>query len=563
LLLYALVPLTTGLILAFGVAGMATGVLSSATSGCAALLVGLGIDFIIVSYGRYVEERHAGHPPSDALVKMTGHCGRAVVIGGVTSAATFYAFAVTKFTGLRQMGLLTGTGILLCMLAVLFLLPALLAWSEARHQRKASTPSLYLHGLGAWRLVGLAVRRPRATLAVGAVLTIASIALIPSLHFESSIRNMRPKGHRGFEVQDLVAEHFGSSFEYMMLVLEGDTPEDVIELAGRATAGARPMVEAGILRSVESIARLIPPPEQQRAVLTWLGAHRDDLFDPERVRQQFAAAMLASGLRAEPFTAGLDLLLRALDPGGAISLEDLTQIDGTDRLVERYLRRRGDGWVGIVYLHTPPRVWKRAPPPEAEALADALGPKVVLTGVNVVSRNLRTQVRVDAVVACVLGSLLVTLLLWLDFRTLSDTVLSLVPLGIGILWMLGSMVALGMDMNFMNIFVTTMIIGIGVDYGIHMLHRHRELRQASFEVWARGLGETAKAIAMAALSTIVGFGSLVLSHYPGLRSIGSVAILGAVLTSLMAISLLPAYLTLSRGDRNSRDEATKRLAKKD
>ena len=84
-------------------------------------------------------------------------------------------------------------------------------------------------------------------------------------------------------------------------------------------------------------------------------------------------------------------------------------------------------------------------------------------------------------------------------------------------------------MNFMNIFVTTMIIGIGVDYGVHMVHRYRELGGIRSARRARdGLGETGKAIVLAALSTTVGFGSLSLSHYPGLQSMGKVAILGAV-----------------------------------
>lgn len=546
LLLYAAIPLSTGLILAFGFAALTTGSLSSATSGFAALLVGLGIDFVIVSYGRYVEERHRGRSASESLRLMTGHCGRAVVVGGVTSAATFYAFSVTEFTGLRQMGILTATGILLCMVCVLLLLPAMLAWSEARHKRKDSAPSLFLHGFGADRVVRLAVARPRAVLTVGILVTVAAAAMIPKLHFESSIRNMRPKGHRGFLVQDLVAEHFGSNFEYMMLVLRGETAEEVIALADRATRGALPMVADGTLKNVESITRLIPPPERQQAVLDWASSHQDGLFEEDDLRRRFAEAMTGAGLRAAGFGAGLDLLARAVNPGSPIGLADLRGPEGADRLVERYLRQRDDGWIGVVYLHAPPRIWKRQPPPAAEALADELGPNVVLTGMNVLSRNVREQVWVDAVVACVLGTLLVMILLWIDFRRIGDTMLSLVPLAIGIVWMLGGMVAMGIDMNFMNIFVTTMIIGIGVDYGVHMLHRHRELRFESLDAMTMGLGETGKAIVMAAISTIVGFGSLVMSHYPGLRSIGSVAILGAVSTALVAITLLPAYLALRK-----------------
>ena len=99
-------------------------------------------------------------------------------------------------------------------------------------------------------------------------------------------------------------------------------------------------------------------------------------------------------------------------------------------------------------------------------------------------------------------------------------------------------------MNFMNIFVTTMIIGIGTDYGLHVVHRWHEVRDQEPERAARGLGETANAVLLSALTTIVGFGSLSLSHYPGLRSMGLVAVLGVVFTCVAAIALLPALLTL-------------------
>ena len=132
----------------------------------------------------------------------------------------------------------------------------------------------------------------------------------------------------------------------------------------------------------------------------------------------------------------------------------------------------------------------------------------------------------------------------LDTQATGDTLLALVPLTIGVVWMLGGMAVLDVAMNFMNIFVTTMIIGIGVDYGIHMVHRYRELAGSEPRAYTAGLGETGKAIVLAALSTVVGFGSLSLSHYPGLQSMGKVAILGAACTCLVAITVLPAYLSL-------------------
>jgi len=88
------------------------GHLSSATSAFAALLIGLGVDFVIVLYGRYVEERHGGASHEEAAEAFGRTTGVGVMLGAVTTAATFYAFLVTDFRGLKELGLITGTGIL-------------------------------------------------------------------------------------------------------------------------------------------------------------------------------------------------------------------------------------------------------------------------------------------------------------------------------------------------------------------------------------------------------------------------------------------------------------------
>jgi len=543
-LTYAFVPLFSGLVLTFGFTSIAFGVLNSATSGVAALLIGLGIDFVIVSYGRFIEERHRGVAFDLALEKMNGSSGRAVVIGAVTSAATFYAFALTEFTGLSQMGLLTGTGILFCMVAVLFLLPALLAWSHDRHERKQRDQRLYLHDLGSSWLVRASLRHPKVALGLGLLVTVASGWLAMGLRFEDSVKAMRPEGNPGSQVWEEVAGRFGSGFEQMSLIVTADDLDEALELANRASIEAVGLVEAGIINDSDGIDRVIPPPSQQTAALEWLTRERADGLDIERVRRTFESALVGAGLRATPFERGLDLFAEAVARQEPIGLADFRKSAQASRLLDRYLVKTDDGWRSAVYLYPPPKVWGRQAPPEAHAAADRLGPQVELTGANVISAFLRSRVLEDARLAALIGFVLVAILLWLDFRNVRDTLLALVPLSIGILWMLGGMAILDIAMNFMNIFVTTMIIGIGVDYGVHMLHRYRELAGSRRDQYTQGLGETGKAIVLAALSTTVGFGSLSLSHYPGLQSMGKVAILGAACTCIVAISILPAYLSL-------------------
>lgn len=547
---YPVVPLGGGLLLAFAFARLAFGTLNSATGGVAALLIGMGIDFVIVSYGRYVEERRAGRSVEESLGGMAGTAGLAVVFGAVTTAATFYAFCVTDFAGLKQMGALAGTGILLCAVAVLALLPALLAWSEDRRVAKARDTSLHLNAFGCDRLMRLCQRRPWPALAAGGAITLAAALAVPRIHFEDSMAKMRPAGNPGILVQEEVGRHFGSGFDQMMLVISGDTADDVLQLAQRAVDGAQKLVAQGVLRNVEAATSMVPPEPRQRAALAWLADGRaSGALDAQRVRATFAAAATDEGLRPEAFDHGLDLLAQALAPPDRVRLDDYAKSSQTRQVLDRFIRKTAQGWKGIVYLYPPPQIWKRQAPPQAYALARELGPRVALTGLNVMSTALRERVRREAAVAAVLGALLVLGILWADFRKLRPALLAFVPLLVGGTWMFGAMALLRLDMNFMNIFVGTMIIGIGTDYAIYILHREEETRQEPREVAEAALAETGKGVLLAALTTIVGFGSLATSHYPGLQSMGYVAGLGAAFTCLVSLTLLPALLALLRRRR--------------
>jgi predicted RND superfamily exporter protein len=551
-LLYAFVPLLCGLVLTFGFASLAFGKLSSATSVVAALLIGLGIDFVIVSYGRYVEERRGGATLEQGLSAMCGGVGGAVMAGAITTAATFYAFTFTEFTGLRQMGLLTGTGILLCMISVLFLLPSMLAWSEDHHAKRKTEPKLYLHSFGTNKLTGLCMHHPVAALLAGMALFALAASLAFGLHFDESMKTMRPVGNRGIEVAAEVGQHFGSGFDAMIVTLSGDSLEEVLELSDRAAAGAKRLVDQGVLYGFSGPTALIPPERQQKDALEWLAKERagdqGDL-NMARIRATFTKAVAAEGLRAEAFEPGLKLLESAVSLSQPIGLADFAGNQQTKILIDRYVTKTNRGWRAAVYLYPPANRWRREAPPEALRMVERLGPHAQIAGVNMVNETVRAMVLRDAWIAGILGVVLVAIILWIDFRSLRSVLLAMTPLLVGITLMMGGMVVLDIQMNFINIFVTTMIIGIGVDYGIYILHRYYEDRNRPAGEFEVGLRETGKAVAAAAVSTIVGFGSIIFSHYPGLRSTGKVAILGAFFTSMVAVTLLPAFLSWLEGRR--------------
>jgi hypothetical protein len=135
--------------------------------------------------------------------------------------------------------------------------------------------------------------------------------------------------------------------------------------------------------------------------------------------------------------------------------------------------------------------------------------------------------------------LIVALVMLLNFRDLRWAGLALVPLVVGVLWMLLVMGLFGVKLSFYNMVVLPAILGIGNDAGVHMVHRYREEGRRSLWTVLRSTGEH---VTMGTLTTAIGFGGLLLSFHPGLNSIGVLAAIGLGTTLLAAIVFLPGLL---------------------
>ena len=529
-LVFAFFPLVTGIALTFAFGAIALGRINSLTSAFGGLVIGLGIDFVIVLYARYVEERQSGASNEEAVDAVGKYTGVGVLLGAVTTAATFYAFLVTDFAGLWELGLLTGTGILLLVVTVFLLLPALLTLVQPRG--RGGRPS-HLHSFGSDLLCRWSLRRPGVTIVVAALITLTLGFGIGRLKWDDDFRNMRSGDNRAIQLRQEVMDAFDLRFSPMVLRCDGADETEALAGCRAILPELEELVDGRNLAGIDTIAGIIPPRTVQEELITRLEEAAPVL---DGVRGNFERALRSNGLNPAAFSDGIDHLVTALGRREPLSLADL---EGTPlaRVVDRYIAA-GDGEVSAaIYVYPPVGEWRRGASPDLQALI-ARHPGVVLAGPNIISAELRRIVWDDALRAAILGMIVVFILMWLDLGGPLRALLALLPLVVGMVWMLGTMGLLGLRLNFFNIFVLTMIIGIGVDYGVHLLHRWYESggdREA--------LAETAKAIAVAALTTMVGFGSLVLSHYPALRSVGAAAILGAFSTAVLGITLLPALLS--------------------
>jgi predicted RND superfamily exporter protein len=537
-IIYAGAPLALGLLLTFGMAGVTYGKLSQASAGFAALLAGLGIDFITVLYGRYVDERNRGTAMQESIRTIMRSTMPGVFVAAITTAGTFFAFLATDFRGMTQLGFLTGVGILLFLLCVMFLLPALIVFSERKESRRA--PKLYLNSFGAGKLIDISIAKPLVTIGVWAVFIVACGIMATRVQFSDNIQDLRAKGNPGVVNQSRITQKFGQSFDFMMYVCEGRTVEEALEKTRTASKDLDALVADHTIASYQSISTFLPPVVDQEKIIARLHAGASKEFNIARIENTFRAALTKNGFRAEVYDDYLKLFAQALQPAQPITLQTIGNEDLT-KLTTRFVKKVGNGWMSVINVYPSGGKWPRDVPAKLMAVPDR-HPGDVLTGVNLVSGTLRRIVKADATRSTVIGFVAVLVLMFISFRNVKLTLLSFVPFVAGAVGMLGLMALLGLQFNFMNIFVGLMIIGVSTDYAIYMLQRYRE-NPGAFRGSAH---ETGKAILMAALTAIVGYGSFAFSHYPGLRSIGYASTFGIGLSGLAAITLLPAILVMGR-----------------
>jgi len=539
-LFYSSIPLIVGQALTFALAAIVLGRLNSASSGFVAMLMGLGTDFTIIMYARYVEARQDGMEVRPSIERMMSEAGLGVFTGAITSAGTFYALCTTEFLGLRELGILIGSGMLFCLISIFLLLPAMISWNEGGKRKLRPPAKLHVQSFGIEHLAPIAVRHRKLTITVTVIMAIWLGIEGWNISFSDSVQNLRSPDNEGAVVAEKVAKKFGGNLNVMMAIIETPDVESALERMEHVVAAAQPYVGQKIINGTDSLLRYLPSEPDQRRVIQALregSESPDGPFSPVRIERQLRAELSSQGFNPAAFDAYYPELRSMLEVSEPVGVEDL-QGQALSSLLGRYIKKTDGGYRSAVYLYMDRDRWRReAPPGLAEALSGG-DPSVVVTGVNVVSKELRTIFGRDAKKAVIIGFILVTILLALDLRSFKMAMLANAQVIMGILTMFGVMSLFDIQLNFVNSFTAIMVLGFGVDYGIHMIHRLR----ASGGVVDRGVLETGKAITMAALTNGAGFGSLMLSNYPAMKSVGVVAILGSIGCLLAALTFVPAVL---------------------
>jgi predicted RND superfamily exporter protein len=515
--------LAIGTLATFAFTELVIGHLNLATAFLSSIVIGNGINVGILVTARYVEELRAGRDGADALARALANTAAGTLAAALTAAVAYASLMITVFRGFRDFGVIGGVGILLCWCSGYVVLPA--ALSIARHfgMRPRGEPPI-----GRW----LARLLPR-NLAVTAIATIALVAGagVVTAHyltddpFESNFKNLRS---RSAAIEDqqrwmhAIDRYFGQGID-SGFVIAVPRRDDVLPLKTRLRAADAGVSERDkLFASLYSLDDLLP--SQQPEKLAVLADIRK-LLDGKELQE------LPEADRAE---------LAKLRPPD--DLRVLGDADIPDALAAPFIE--ADGSRGKLLVASPGagyEVWDAHDTVRFAEKIRALGlaPEVHLGGASFVFADVLDAVLTDgprATIAALLGAILVVLVV--VGRNRHGFVTIVCGLG-GTMLMLGCAALLGLKINFLDFVALPITIGIGIEYAVNIATRERQ------EGPGRGraaLATTGSAIAVCSYTTIVGYGSLVLSQNLGIRSFGLAAMLGELTCLGVALFLAPALL---------------------
>ncbi len=513
------VPLLMSLGWTFGFAYLAFHRLNLMTATLGLVLFGLGIDYGIHFYARYAEERGDGRSVADALITTFMSAGPAIVVSALTTAAALYVLTMAEFRGFSEFGAIAGTGILFALVAMLIMLPALLVLCE--RYGLLNLEALHLRPAGQQRKKGrFPFARTIVILSLGAV--VVSLLFLPRVQFEYDFGKLEPEFPEYDSLKAKIYAVYPPSGRNPAYILV-DRPEDVPLVMEVLRQKMEQDTLSPTIKSVESLEARFPlSPEAQQRKLRRIARIRALAEDPF--------------LRSED-SEELERLRKAAQTTRPLSLDEVPRF-----IKRRFLTKQGTiGHYVMVY----PSV-RLADGRLSMQFAEDVG-KIVLpdgrvyyaASSSIVAAEMLRLLLKEAPWMIGLTFLVIVVLMLLVFRSVQWAALALLPLVVGILWMLGLMELLGLKLNFYNLVVLPAVLGIGNDSGVHMVHRYREEGPGSL-LWV--LRSTGEHITMGALTTMIGFAGLMISYHPGLRSIGELAVVGVGATLLAALLFLPALL---------------------
>ncbi len=563
LLVATLVTLLLGLSWTAAFATLAIGHLNLISVAFAVLYIGLGVDYAVHFCLRCRELHMNGAGWPEALDGGARDVGVALAICAVTTGIGFFAFVPTDFTGVSELGIISGTGMFISLIASLTVLPALLELLP-RPSPVINTPQgrdLPL-GKASWPM-----RYRRGIRLAAVILTLGSLLALPHVRFDDDPLNLRdPSSESVATARDLMQD--GGRSPWTLSVMARDANEaralarriealpevgQVIHLGSFVPAGQEEKLavidDLGLLLSLDTSAiredTSSDPESRQASTRKLARALEDFVLRARSPEEQEAAKNLASGLarllngdEAEDRLSSLEQNLMYYLPAQlkrlkiALSPQQIS-LQSLPIELQRDWRAPDGRW----RLEADP-IGDMSDKGNLERFVSAVqsvAPDV--TGAPVVHVGSGRAVVRAFEHALISALLLISVLLFLVLRRVLEVGLVLAPLLLAMLITLAVMVIFDLPFNFANVIALPLLLGLGANNGIHMVYRWRAAPPDSGDLLKTS---TARGVVFSVLTTMCSFGNLAFSAHKGTASMGLLLALGLTLMLACTLILTPA-----------------------
>ena len=540
------------------------------------MLIGLAIDFGVHLITRYEEELRHGKTAEAALTKAMVFTGQGIFTGALTTAGAFLAMALTNFKGIEEMGIICGGGLLVCFIPMMTMLPVMLL----RGQQNVIDHQVTEDATRA-RIENIWLQRPVLVMGVTLGLCVAALFGARKVYFDYNLIKMQSPSLPSVMFEQKLLDSADKSLLYGAVI--ADSLTNAVDLMGKirklpTVADIEPPFYGDFLADQREKLKLVGQIKQEIAPLQFNTPDTQPVKIYELSRTLYGlSGYLGNALEevgnSEPaltrqlvsLRQAIENLRKAMLQGDSPALDEhankLAQFQQAlfADLIETFqilqhqddraplrvedlppaLRNRFVGVTGKLLLQVYPRedVWQRDQQEKFVTDLRKVDPNV--TGTPVQLYEYETLLKDSYVQAAWYSLAAIALMVFFHFRSLGAVILSLLPVGIGTLWLAGLMGWFDISINLANIMTLPLVIGIGVTNGVHILNRFAEERTPG--ILARSTG---KAVLVSGLTAIAGFGSLILAKHRGIQSLGCVMAAGIAMCMIAGLTFLPALLNL-------------------
>lgn len=496
-----LVPLLFSVIVTIGVLSIIGMKINPATVAVAAMLIGMGIDYGVHVFNRYYEERKKGKGLEESALISIGKVGKAIIGTSATTIAGFASLYVSRIGFMKDLSLALVLGIIIALISALTILPIVVIYEEKMRKKlkgTLKTPSMAVHTGKVKELFikisNITKKHYKALIIFFIISTILMGYGGSKIIMQAGTDDMLPKDSEVVENFDIIGSQYGST----------DTGTILIK-----STGGRDVRDPDLLKDSQSIQKLLIANSHNTKVNS-VDSFSKLIKDIPDEKSEINDLIQENPSYREYFNedySALKIDIRGTFSGNREEMSD-----------------------NMVSINQ-----------NIDSVSLPSGFEASLTGNTPINNKILEVANDDMFIMSALGSLGIIIIILLLFRSITDSIIMGSPMVVGALWTFGFVGYMGIEINQFLIGFLSIILGLAIDFGMHITHRYREAKEIQKTLTSVGPG-----ILMGGLTTVFGYTALSMASLPMIRNLGKILVFGILASMFAAFLLAPSLIMLRK-----------------